>query len=102
MNVANLQLQGLLVALASLNGALVRKGLLTVDEIDTALDKAEANILGDERAFEDLTPALRDAACFPIRLLKLANLGQSEDHIQPFSELTREVGRLKAPYNDQM
>ena len=37
----------------------------------------------------------RDAVCFPIRCLKLANLGQSEDAIQSFAELAREVGRLK-------
>ena len=101
MNVANLQLQGLMVALASINATLVRKGVLSIDEIDLALSSAQSNILGDERAFEDLSPALRDAACFPIRLLKFANLGQSEDHIQSFSELAREVGKLKERYNDQ-
>ena len=102
MNVANLQLEGLLMALASINDVLVRKGVLTVDEIDQALRKAEAGILGDERSQEDLSPSNRDAACFPIRLLQHANLGQSETTVQSFAALARRVGRAKQPYNDQM
>jgi hypothetical protein len=101
MNVANLQIEGLLMAVASINNALVRKGILSVDDIDLAMDKAEANITGEERNYEDLSPANRDAICFPIRILKAANLGQSEDHIQTFSELARSVGLNKEPYNDQ-
>ena len=101
MNVANLQLEGLLIAIASLNNLLVRKGILSVDEIDTAMAKAEANIIGDERVYEDMPPAQRDATCFPIRLLKLANLGQSENSVQSFAELARLVGQTKEPYNDQ-
>lgn len=101
MNVANLQLEGLLIAIASLNNLLVRKGIVSVDEIDVAMAKAEANIVGDERVYEDMSPAQRDATCFPIRLLKLANLGQSEGSIQSFAELARLVGQTKEPYNDQ-
>jgi uncharacterized MAPEG superfamily protein len=37
MNVANLQLEGLLMAISSINHLLVQKGLLAADEIDTAL-----------------------------------------------------------------
>jgi hypothetical protein len=66
-----------------------------------ALDKTEANLTSEERVYESLDPAQRDALCFPIRLLKLANLGQSEDFIQSFTELAAEVGRTKEPYNDQ-
>ena len=44
MKVTNLQLQGLLMALASINNSLVHKGLLTVDEIDLACRKAEASL----------------------------------------------------------
>ena len=43
MNVANLQLEGLLMAIASINHLLVRKGVLSVEEIDKALRKAEAS-----------------------------------------------------------
>jgi hypothetical protein len=102
MNTANLQLEGLYLAIASINSALVRKGLLTVEEIDTALRRAEANAVGEDRLTEDLSPANRDAVCFPIRLLQLANNSQSEGEIPQFSELARLVGETKRPYNDQM
>jgi hypothetical protein len=95
MHVANLQLEGLLMAIASINNVLVRKGILSVQEIDEALSKAESGLMADVHVAEDMTASNQDAACFPIRLLKLANLGQSEDSIQGFAELAREVGRLK-------
>jgi hypothetical protein len=102
MNVANLQLEGLLMAVASLNNLMVHKGLLSIDEIDLALRKAEANLTGEERAHEELTPAQRDAVCFPVRLLRMANNAQSEAHLPPFSELAKMVGQTKGPYNDQL
>ena len=102
MNTANLQLQGLLLAVASMNRALVHKGLLSIDEIDLALRKAEASLTGEERLSEDMSPANRDAICFPIRLLQMANSSQGEAGIPAFSELARMVGQTKHPYNDQM
>ena len=102
MNTANLQLQGLLLAVASINNALVHKGLLSIDEIDLALRKAEASLTGEERLLEDMSPANRDAICFPIRLLQLANQCQPEADIPSFSALARMVGQMKEPYNDQM
>jgi hypothetical protein len=102
MNVANLQLEGLMMAVASLNNVLVHKGLLSIDEIDTALRKAEASVTGDERTYEDMSPANRDAICFPIRLLMAANNSQGEFDVPPFSELAKMVGKTKEPYNDQM
>ena len=101
MNVANLQVEGLLMAIASINHVLVRKGLLSIEEIDTALRKAEASSTGEERS-EELSPANRDAVNFPIRLLQLANQCQPEADVPPFSELARMVGQIKEPYNDQM
>ena len=102
MNTANLQLQGLLLAVASINNALVHKGLLSIDEIDLALRKAEASLTGEERLHEDMSPANRDAICFPIRFLQMANNSRGEVGIPGFSELTRMVGQTKEPYNDQM
>ncbi|BCG88383.1 hypothetical protein MesoLj113c_44930 [Mesorhizobium sp. 113-3-9] len=102
MNVANLQVEGLLMAVAAVNNALVRKGLLSIDDIDRALKTAEASFAGDERMFEDMSPANRDAVCFPLRLLQLANTSQSEAGVPPFSELATQVGITKQPYNDQM
>ncbi|BCG86608.1 hypothetical protein MesoLj113c_27180 [Mesorhizobium sp. 113-3-9] len=101
MNVANLQLEGLMMAVASINNLLVHKGLLSVDDIDIALRKSEANFTGDERTYEDMPLANRDAICFPIRLLRIANNSQGESDILPFSELAKMVGQTKEPYNDQ-
>ena len=102
MNVASLQLEGLMMAIASLNNLLVHRGLLSVDDIDVALRKAEAGVTGDERVYEDMSPTNRDAICFPIRLLQLANNAQSQADVPPFSELAKMVGQTKQPYNDQM
>ena len=49
MNVANLQLEGLIMAIASINQVLVRKGILTAEEIDTALLQAQAERKRDDR-----------------------------------------------------
>ena len=89
------------MAVASINNVLVHKGILSVDEVDIALRKAEANLTGEERLFEDMSPANRDAACFPIRFLQAANNAQGETEIPSFSELARMVGKTKEPYNDQ-
>ena len=102
MNVANLQLEGLLMAVASINNLLVQQKLLSIDDIDTALRKAEAGLTGDQHLLGTMSLANRDAVCFPIRLLRLANIMQSETGVPPFSELTRGVGQTKEPYNDQM
>lgn len=101
MNVANLQIEGLLMAAAAVNDALVRKGLLSADEVDLALRKVEASLTGDERLYEDMSPANRDAVCFPVRLLMAANKRGHGTQVPPFSELTRIVGQTKQPYNDQ-
>ena len=101
MNTANLQLEGLYLAVAALNEALVSKGALTRGEVDEALRRAEAVALGDERAAEDLSPANRDAVAFPARLLALANHAAARGETPGFAALARLVGSTKAPYNDQ-
>lgn len=57
MNAANLQLEGLMMAVAAINNALVHRGMLSVDDIDVALRKAEASVTSDERVYEDMSPA---------------------------------------------
>jgi hypothetical protein len=101
MNTANLQLEGLYLVIAALNNALVKKGLLSRDEIDLALRRAEQTALGDDRVAEDMSASNRDAIAFPARLLALANRTASEDEISTFSELAKMVGSTKEPYNDQ-
>lgn len=100
MNTANLQLEGLLVALASMNKLLVAKGLVSAEEVTSALNAAEQTVLGDYRV-EALDPAQRDAIAFPIRLLRLANNGAGDHNIQNFSELAKLVGQTKPGYADQ-
>jgi len=101
MNQANLQLEGLMMAIAALNRMLVEKGLATAQDVDTALRRAEARITSDDRfQDQDIALANRDAMCFPIRLLRLAN-GDEDCAAVGFSELAREVGLTKRPYNDQ-
>ncbi len=101
MNSANLQLEGLYLAIAAVNAALVRKGLLSREDIDDALARAEQSALGDPRAEENLKPPERDALAFPARLLRRANADADSGDLRDFSELAREVGRSKTPYNDQ-
>ena len=100
MNTANLQLEGLLIALASMNNLLVSKGLVSTEEVTNSLNSAEQTILGDYRV-DELDPAQRDAIAFPIRLLRLAANGSSGRDIQTFSELAKMVGETKPGYNDQ-
>jgi len=102
MNTANLQLEGLLTAIAAINQALVAKGVLATEEIDHALAICEQTALGDERLTEELSPSNRDAVLFPIRLLRLANNMAGDRAVPPFAELARTVGESKAPYNDQL
>ena len=102
MNVANLQMEGLLMACASINKILVQKGVMTVEEIDLALRKAEASVTSDDRVSDVLSPSNRDAICFPIRLLQLANSSAGNVDGCSFGDLAKMVGRTKGPYNDQL
>jgi hypothetical protein len=102
MNVANLQLQGLYLAVAAVNNALVEKGLLTREELNLALVKAEQNAMGDDRVVEDLHPANRDAVAFPMRFLALANSRSANGELPGFTELARLVAETKGHYNDQL
>lgn len=102
MNTANLQLEGLYLAIAAINTLLVRKGVATTEEIDHSLEMAEATTAVDERFTEDLGPAARDAICFPIRWLRAANNSAGGDEIPGFAELARQVAQTKGKYNDQM
>ena len=101
MNTANLQLEGLYLAIASINEALIAKGVLSRDELTHALRTAEQSMVGDDRATEDLRPAERDAVAFPCRLLIEALATTSAGEPLSFSDLTRRVGMTKERYNDQ-
>ena len=102
MNTANLQLEGLYLAIAAINNALVEKGLLSREEIGHALKLAEETATGDYRSIESLTPSNRDAVAFPARLLLLAISNPDHKTMPSFSELAKLVGQTKLPYNDQL
>jgi hypothetical protein len=101
MNVANLQLEGLYLAVAAINDLLVKKGVLSREEIDLALRRSEQTALGDNRT-EDLSPAERDAVAFASRLLAAANNSAGEEFLPTFQELARHVGETKDKYPDQI
>ncbi|WIY52004.1 hypothetical protein O9Z70_10985 [Devosia sp. YIM 151766] len=101
MNVSNLQLQGLYIVLAGIFEGLVSKGVLTREELDLALSRAEQAALGEERSMEDLNPASRDALAFPARLLRLANSEAQNGELASFSALARLVGQTKGHYPDE-
>ena len=92
MNTANLQLEGLCMALAALVESLKAKGALTADEVDLALARAERSVFEGK---EELSPANMEAVGFPIRLLRVANSTSLAGHTLPFGELTRRVAEAK-------
>lgn len=71
MNTANLQLRGLVMALAALIAQMQRNGLLSSAEIEEALVTAEKRV-ADDFETETLSDANRDAVLFPIRALRWA------------------------------
>lgn len=98
MNAANLQIEGVLMAMAATNRLLVAKGIVSRDEMDHALAATEAVLTGEDRAVEELSPANRDAIAFPLRLLRIAN---RDDAVPDFQSLAKAVGQEKGRYNDQ-
>ena len=89
MNTANLQLEGLYLALAAINRTLVNSGVLTADQLDAALGDAAATA---QRDGHDVSAANRDAVTFPIRFLRHANRADGDGKTATFSELARLVG----------
>jgi hypothetical protein len=92
MNTANLQHEGLLLALVAVLDLLRAKGLATGEEIDAALAGAEARADDDPRRPPHLSAANADAIAFPIRFLRMAMAGDGE---RSFSAITTEVGQRK-------
>jgi hypothetical protein len=72
MNTANLQLEGLLLAVSSVLETMRRKGLLTEQEINDALGQAEKSTKSHVEGMPDLSASNLDAIQFPIRFLRAA------------------------------
>jgi hypothetical protein len=94
MNTANLQLEGLLVAVAELTRLLVRKGIVEEVELEQALAAAEAAMRADQPRMEQLSGSNVEAVCFPIRFLSAA-LHAKDGTPLAFSELACRVGQSK-------
>lgn len=85
MNTANLQMEGLVLALSRLIETLRQKGLLTRQEIETALREADEAARID-CAGRNISPAQAEAVRFPIRFLMAGtNIGSGE--VATFSSL---------------
>ncbi|WP_183827256.1 hypothetical protein [Rhizobium sp. BK377] len=92
MNTANLQLEGMVMALASLCEALVDKGLLNHKEVGAAFERAMQAVEQDDA--HKLSEANLAAAAFPIRLLSLANQAHERGKKFTFSDYAAIVGKL--------
>lgn len=91
MNTANLQLEGLYMALAAVLAALRRHEALSESAIDAALAEAERCVEADGGLNAERSASNQQAVAFPIRLLRLVNAYGSGD-LPPFSELAARVG----------
>ena len=96
MNTANLQLQGLYLAIAAVNNALVAKGVLTREEVDLALREAETTSLDDYRTGDLIAPN-REAMAFAARFLHIVNQTASGGEMPPFSDIAKQVAETKKP-----
>jgi hypothetical protein len=92
MNTANPQLEGLYLAIASINRLLVNKGIVSHAELQQALQEAEQTVLNDEQPLE-VSQSHQKAVAFPIRVLLLANEAAERSEAFDFEDLAREVGR---------
>jgi len=92
MNTANLELEGLYVAIAAVNHLLVQKGVVTLAELQGALDEAH-NATKAAAKERELSGSNREAICFPIRFLMLASAKADRGEPVDFHSVTREIGR---------
>jgi len=91
MNVANLQLEGLLLAFTAVLRALVSSGAISDTQLEAALAEAERAGLADRQRQDQLSPSQRDSLAFAARYLTIATRGDGA--LRPFSEVARDVGR---------
>ena len=102
MNTANLQLEGLYVAVSALMNALQQKDLLTEQEIEASLGEAEEMLRSDPHRSAEMSASHVDAILFPLRYLRLANRTWTDGEFRGFGELAARVGREKPQQGDIM
>ncbi|MDR6898227.1 hypothetical protein J2Y51_005272 [Bosea sp. BE109] len=90
MNTANLQLEGLMLAVAALFGEMKRNGSLNASQIEAALDRAES---GASQRTTDLSDPNAEAIRFPVRFLREALRDDAGD--LDYRSLVAAVGRAR-------
>ena len=96
MNTANLQLEGLYIAVTALAEALREKGLLSAGELARSLERAET-VAWRAASDKDISPSNIEAIVFPIRYLRVAVDAASRGEHLAFQDVTRIVGETKLP-----
>ncbi|RXT53764.1 hypothetical protein B6S44_15395 [Bosea sp. Tri-44] len=91
MNVANLQLEGMLLAFTAVLRSLVASGALSEAQLKAALTEAEQTGLADQQRCDQLSPSQRDSIAFAARFLSIAT--RPDTDMRSFSAVAREVGR---------
>jgi hypothetical protein len=69
--------------------------MLTTEEVQHALNRAEANASTDPLRPRELSGANVDAICFPIRFLRIAADAAARGGQMSFAELAARVGHTK-------
>lgn len=95
MNTANLQLEGLYVAIVALLEAMCQKGLFQREEIEDVLARTESALRFDPNRPAEMRDANVEAICFPVRILMQAFQGDSVGRSQSFAHLASRVGQAK-------
>jgi len=90
MNTANLQTEGLLLAVSALVDAIRRSGVLSDREIADALTRAESLARQDPGRPASVSAANVEAICFPIRFLASSLSAHAPE---AFSVTATRVGR---------
>lgn len=95
MNTANLQMEGVLMAVTALCRLLREKGMLDEAEIDAALAEAQEALANDALRPEQLSHANVEAALFPLRFLREANRRDLPGAAAAYTEIATSVGRTR-------
>lgn len=95
MNTANLQMEGVLMAMAALCRLMREKGVAETGEIDAALAQAETALAADKLRPEQLSQANVEAVLFPLRFLREANGREAAGAPAAYTEIATRVGRTR-------
>ncbi len=97
MNTANLQLEGVLMAMAALCRLMQEKGVAAEQEIENALRLAEEELSADKLRPDQLSQPNVDATLFPLRFLREANRCNASGDNYAYSQIATAVGRARPP-----